>query len=264
MDGFVDFNSLDPQARRQIGAEFKRQRIRRALKRWRLARLIGFHDARAGCRFIMDVEEGIGLVDAPGEVVEMAEHLGFSLRRVLRQARDAQDARLRARHLDQPMWVGALLRHARLVGGWSIPALAKRAELEDARSLKKLQGYEDGEYRFLPSALRRRLACALGISEELLSAATRKEWAFYDADAAQLGLVVRVMPAIYNGLKFPDTLCALEVFEFARGFAARQNLRVCLTLDAPKTSPRALYIEPNGNYSESRRAPTMRLRAGRL
>lgn len=255
------FESFDQEALQKIGAEFERHRLRLGLKRWHVARALGQPDVEAGCRWVMAMEDGSGLCDASDTATELAKLLGVNLPDTLAQVRAQQDARFRARREVQPLWVGSLLRHARLAKTLRVEDVLERAQLDvTPRNIQRLTRYESGELRFPPHPTRQALAGALEISPELLHAAVNREWAFYDAQPRAPRLLVRLMPAVCNQLDYPGELGAREIFEFARQFSAKHDMRTCMRFSQP--GDRLLFIRPDGSYTEFFAASATQLKTG--
>jgi hypothetical protein len=131
--------------------------------------------------------------------------------------------------------------------------LAEEAGLAPtAKHERRLRRMESGECRFPMLDEFEVLTEALDISGPKAFWAYQKECRYYD-DGVAPTIVARLMPAVYNRVSYPKNLSTQDVIEFAMEFSADEGFKVCVTFD----DGRALYIEPNGDRSETWQGPSM-------
>lgn len=117
-----------------------------------------------------------------------------------------------------------------------------------------LRAIERGEVRIPEPTALERFAQALELDEEAVRVALEEELEILHGPSRPQ-IIVRLMPAFYTGLEYPEGLSDEEVVEFAAAFSKKRRKRVCVVL-----SPvRSVYVEPDGRRETKSGAPSMRI-----
>lgn len=152
--------------------------------------------------------------------------------------------------------LGRLLQEARKARGWSISeTVAAAGLLPQAHFAERLVHIEEGRYRFPTDEELDGLAEALGLEAKNAWGAFDEECTYYDGLPGKPRVVMRLIPAFYSTLRYPDGLSTREILEFAGEKSSTMDRKVCVILQDGK----AVYIEPGGERFESERPPYMRL-----